>query len=90
MSKTLTIEIPDEVFSSYQQIAESKGKTTEKIVLEIVLKNFPKAENNNSENAESAEERFSRWIGAVNSGNSRSADNEQIDADLVRESGKDL
>ena len=56
MSKTLVLEIPDEVFSSYQQIAESKGKTTEKIVLEIVLKNFPKAENNNSENAESAEE----------------------------------
>jgi len=32
-----------------------------------------------------AEERFSRWIGAVNSGNPHSADNEQIDADLARE-----
>ena len=90
MSKTLVLEIPDEVFSSYQQIAKSKGKTTEKVVLEIVLKNFPKTENNNSENTESAEERFSRWIGAVNSGNLRSADNEQIDADLAKEYGKDL
>lgn len=34
-----------------------------------------------------AEERFARWIGAVNSGNLRSADNEQLDADLAREYG---
>jgi hypothetical protein len=34
-----------------------------------------------------AEERFARWIGAVNSGNPRSADNQQIDADLAREYG---
>ena len=32
-----------------------------------------------------AEERFTRWIGAVNSGDPHSADNEQIDADLARE-----
>jgi hypothetical protein len=31
-----------------------------------------------------------RHAGAVSSGNSRSADNEQIDADLAREYGKDL
>jgi hypothetical protein len=32
-----------------------------------------------------AEERFARHIGSVSSGNPRSADNEQIDADLARE-----
>lgn len=32
-----------------------------------------------------AEECFARWIGAVNSHNPNSADNEQIDADLARE-----
>lgn len=31
-----------------------------------------------------AEERFARWIGAVSSGDARSADNERIDADLAR------
>jgi hypothetical protein len=31
-----------------------------------------------------------RHAGAVHSGNPRSADNEQIDADLAREYGKDL
>lgn len=34
-----------------------------------------------------AEERLLRHVGAVNSGNPRSADNEQIDADLAREYG---
>lgn len=34
-----------------------------------------------------AEERFARWIGSVNSGNPRSADNEQIDEGLAKEYG---
>ena len=37
------------------------------------------------EDVRAAEARFARWIGAVNSGNPRSADNEQIDADLARD-----
>jgi len=46
MSKTITLEIPDEVFSSFQKQAESKGETAEKFVLEIVLKNFSKMKGN--------------------------------------------
>ncbi len=46
MSKTLTLEIPDEVFSSFQKQAESRGETAEKFVLEIVLKNIPSSKNN--------------------------------------------
>ncbi len=34
-----------------------------------------------------AEERFARWIGAWDSGDPNSADNERIDADLAREYG---
>lgn len=90
MSKTITLEIPDEVFSNFQKQAESKGESTENFVLEIVLKNAPENKDSDSKNAQEAEERFARWIGAVNSGNPRSADNEQIDADLVKEYGKDL
>ncbi|MEJ7860940.1 MAG: hypothetical protein WKF90_04810 [Pyrinomonadaceae bacterium] len=41
-------------------------------------------------NSQAAEERFARHIGAVNSGNPRSGDNKQIDADLAKEYGKDL
>ncbi len=42
MSKTLVLEIPDEVYSSLQKQAENKGLTIENFVLEILLKNFSK------------------------------------------------
>lgn len=37
-----------------------------------------------------AEERFARWIGAWDSGDPNSADNERIDVDLAREYGAGL
>ena len=40
-----------------------------------------------AEEKQNAEARFARWIGAVDSGNPDSADNEQIDADLAWEYG---
>ncbi len=46
----------------------------------------PKREMSEAE-AQLAEERFARWIGSAHSGNQRSADNEQIDADLASEYG---
>jgi len=81
MSKKITLEIPDEVFSSFQKQAERRGETTEKFVLEIVLKNIALLENN--DNPQFAEERFARHFGAIKSGDSKSADNEKIDADLI-------
>ncbi len=91
MSKTLTLEIPDEVFSGFQKIAESKGETAEKFVLEIVLKNFPKNDGSLSEQEKNdALKKLMKFSGAVSSANSRSADNKQIDADLAAEYGKDL
>lgn len=37
----------------------------------------------NEAEAQLAEERFAKHFGAINSGDSRSADNEKIDADLI-------
>ncbi|MEK7724939.1 MAG: hypothetical protein AAB336_11350 [Acidobacteriota bacterium] len=90
MSKTLVLEIPDDVFVQFQKVAESKGKTAEKFVTEIMLKNIPSEKKKGGKEAELAEKRFAKWIGAVNSGNPRSADNGQIDADLAEEYGRDL
>lgn len=91
MSKTITLEIPDEVFSSFQKQAESTGKSTEKFVLEIVLKKYSKINGNLTEQEKAdALEDLMKFAGAVSSGNPRSADNEEIDADLAREYGKDL
>ena len=91
MSKTLTLEIPDEVFSGFQKIAQSNGKTAENFVLEIVLKNFPKTNGSLSEQEKSdALKKLMKFSGAVSSENLRSADNEQINTDLAAEYGKDL
>lgn len=91
MSKNLTLEIPDEVFSNFQRQAESKGETAEKFVLEIVLKNSPKMNDGLSEQEkDQALEELMKFSGSVNSENPRSGDNEQIDADLAKEYGKDL
>ncbi len=84
MSKTLVLEIPDEVFSTYQKFAEDKGKTAERFVLDVVIKNAPLSKKVNGSNSQGAEERFARHFGAISSGDARSADNEKIDADLIR------
>lgn len=91
MSKILTLEIPDEVFSSFQRQAERRGETAEKFVLEIVLKTYSKTNGNLSEQEkDQALKELMKFAGAVNSGNPRSANNEQIDADLADEYGRGL
>ncbi len=91
MSKTLTLEIPDEIFDGFEKQAEIKGKTAETYVLEIVLKSFPKRNGKlNGQEKKDALKELMRFSGAVNSGNPRSGDNEQIDVDLAEEYGKDL
>ncbi len=85
MSKTLTLEIPNEVFSNFQKQAASKGKTVEKFVLELVLKNSPKTNGGLSEQEkEQALKELIKFSGAVKSGNPRSGDNERIDANLAK------
>ena len=91
MSKILTLEIPDEVFRNFQKQAESRGETAEKLVLEIVLKTYSKTNNTlSNQEKDQALEKFMKHAGAINSGNPRSADNEQIDADLAAEYGRGL
>ncbi len=48
MSKTLVFEIPDEVFSNLQKLAENRGKSVEQLVLEIILKNTLQNKNNDA------------------------------------------
>ncbi|CAN5785692.1 hypothetical protein BH20ACI4_BH20ACI4_16020 [soil metagenome] len=91
MSKTLTIEIPDEVFSNVREQAADKGETAEKFVLEIVLKNFSKPNKNlTGKVRQNSLEELMKFAGTISSGNSRSADNEQIDIDLAEEYGRGL
>ncbi len=65
MSKTLTLEIPDEVFSSFQKQAEIRGETAEKFVLEIVLKTYSKTNGNLSKKEkDQALEELMKFAGA--------------------------
>ncbi len=53
----------------------------------LTLLEDEKGERNeiNEEDAKTAEKRFAKWIGSVDSGNPNSADNELIDVDLAWE-----
>ncbi|MBA4183670.1 MAG: hypothetical protein H0X49_06625 [Acidobacteria bacterium] len=55
------------------------------------MKNFSKTNGNLSkQEKDQALTELMKFAGAVNSGDSRSADNEQIDADLAAEYGRGL
>ncbi len=67
MSKTITLEIPDEVFSSFQKQAESRGETAEKFVSGIILKNLPKTNGSLSEHEkDQALKELMKFAGAGN------------------------
>lgn len=86
MSKTLTFEIPDEVYEACEQIAARDGKTTEAVVLEYLARYAPKPRPKLSEEElEAAREQLRRHAGAVSLGHPTGADNESIDRDLARE-----
>jgi hypothetical protein len=86
MSKTLTFEVPDELYEAFEQMAAKQGRTTEAVALEWLARNAPPPRPVlTAEQRREALEKLLRHAGAVNSGNPRSADNERIDADLARE-----
>jgi hypothetical protein len=86
MSKTIVLEISDEVYSSVQKKVKQRGSSTETFVLESIVKNLSEGNNRkNSRSREGALENLMRFAGAVNSGDANSADNDQIDTDLASE-----
>lgn len=88
MSKTLTFEIPDEIYEVLEAEAARSGRPAEAVVLEWLARQAPKPRPKlTAEEQEAAEKRLERHFGTFHSGNPRSADNEQIDADLEREYG---
>jgi hypothetical protein len=86
MSKTVSFEIPDEIYELLEQQAIKEGRTTESIALEWLASCQPKPRPKmTEEERREAIERFRRHAGAVSSGDPHSADNERIDEDLARE-----
>jgi hypothetical protein len=86
MSKTLTFEMPEEIYEACEQIAARDGRTTEAVVLEYLARHAPKPRPKLSEEElEAAREQLRQHAGAVSLGYPTGADNESIDRDLERE-----
>jgi len=73
----------------FEKLAARHGRRPEDFALEWIAKyRRPRPRPQLSEKElQAARERFQRHMGAVNSGDPHSADNERIDADLAREYG---
>ena len=87
--KTLTFEVPDELYEAFEQIAKRDGRPVDAVALEWLAKEAARRKPPLSETERrAARQRLLRHAGCVNSGDPRSADNDRIDADLAREYGR--
>ena len=75
--KTLTLEVPDEVFEALERAAAVGHHTVEEVAVGWLTK--AAAEHR------TARKSFRDYRGAVSSGDPHSGDNDRIDADLARE-----
>jgi hypothetical protein len=88
MSKTLTYDIPEELYEAFDHIAQRDRKTTEQVAWEYLTRRAAERRPKLSEaERQAAHERFRRHIGAASLGHPTGADNESIDRDLAREYG---
>jgi hypothetical protein len=84
--KTLTFEVPDELYEAFEEVAAKDGRSVEAVALEWLAKHEPKPRPKlTDEESRAAWERLMRHAGSFESGDPHSADNERIDADLARE-----
>ena len=88
--RTMTLELPDELYEYVTRAAEnSRQPVSEWIVGRLRATAPARKPALTPEEYEAARQRLRRHAGAVRSGESRSADNERIDADLMREYADD-
>ena len=87
--KTLTYEIPDELYEAFQIMAAEDRCTVEDVAAEWLAKRVAERRKPkpSPEQRRAGIESLREFCGAVNSGDPHSADNDRIDADLAREYG---
>ena len=84
--KTLTVDVPDELYQALEQTAANGGRTVEAVALEWLGRHGAEPRPTlTEEESRAAWDRLLRHAGAFESGDPHSADNERIDADLARE-----
>lgn len=84
--KTLTIDVPDELYAVFEQTAVEEGRTVKEVAIEWLAQHGPKSRPRlTPEQHRAAMEELRKFAGAGDSGDPHSADNDRIDADLARE-----
>lgn len=76
MSRSVVLELPEEVCAEVERLSRSNGKATSQWLMDVVSESLPKRD-----------ERLRRHFGAVDLGKPTGIDNEGIDADLARAYG---
>lgn len=82
---TVTYDIPEELCLVLEQRAETEGRRLEEVVAEHIAHFQSQRLKMGPEEIQKRATAFERHFGAWDSGNPRSSENEQIDADLARE-----
>lgn len=75
----------DEIFIALQQQAETEGKSVQPLIADSLEHQYGLQRKQRTEaDKEAARQRFRRHAGAINLVYATGADNESIDADLIR------
>jgi hypothetical protein len=86
MSKRITIELPDDVYSALRHLANCTGRPIEELASEWVLRlRRPTNTQMDAVASGKAWERLRQYAGAAAGGDPHASDNARIDADLARE-----
>lgn len=87
MSRTLKLELPDEIYAAVQRLAAETGKAPEIVALEGVERHVAARSAPPDRDSTDSWFRLRRHAGAVDSGDRQSADATRIEADLASEYG---
>ncbi|MEA5622143.1 hypothetical protein [Nostoc sp. UHCC 0251] len=87
MSQVLSFELSDEVYAALQQQAEVAGVSLAELVATSIEQQYGSLRRETSQaktEKEAARQRFRSHAGSINLGYATGAENESIDADLVK------
>lgn len=87
MSQVLSLELSNEVYAALQQQAEVAGVSLAELVVTSIEQQYGSLRREKSKTEtekEAARQRFRSHAGSINLGYATGADNESIDADVVR------
>ena len=85
MGRTLTIELPEDLYQLNARTAQASHQCAEELAAEWLARMGSTARQPTPDDVAAATERLRSYFGSWDSGDPDSGDNERIDADLVRE-----